>query len=56
VFIPLEAESLNYGQQMIFKETQNPKVVKSGDHVFTGGGFLKIAGNNTELTEFVDQK
>jgi hypothetical protein len=47
VFIPLEAESLNYGQAMIFKETENPRVVEAGNHVFTGGGFLKIAADNT---------
>lgn len=56
VFIPLQAESLNHGQAMIFKETKNPKEVEPGNVVFTQQGFLKVAKDRNHLSEFVSKE
>jgi hypothetical protein len=56
IFIPLDAESLNYGQAMIFKETKNPRVVEQGNVVFSKNGFLKIAATKNQLTDFISKE
>ncbi len=56
IFIPLQAESLNYGQAMIFKETKNPRVVEQGNVVFSKNGFLKIAPTKNQLTDFISKE
>jgi len=41
---------------MIFKETKNPRVVEPGNVVFSNNGFLKVAQNKNEMTDFITKE
>ena len=41
---------------MIFKETKNQKIVESGNVVFSKNGFLKVAKNKNQMTDFISKE